>query len=685
MANLNTDIQYLKGVGPKRASLLRKLGINTLEDLFYYVPKSYDDRSIFKTLNRCEFGERASFKLKVIGPSMIQRPRRNMSIMKIPISDGETNAYLVFFNQEYLKFQFETNKTYLVTGNKKRMGNEIQISNVVFEEENAANKNGKIVPIYNLTEGLTNKVLFNIIKQAIEENYYLIEEFLPRSILKKYGMMDRALAIKTIHFPNTRDSLVRARNRLVFEEFLVLQLGLYLIKNKGGQNLSGNIIKGKNLVKEFIDSLEFKLTNSQIKVFQEISEDMASNEQMNRLVQGDVGSGKTLVALLAMLEAVDAGYQSAMMAPTEILASQHFLSIKKFLKLFKVNIELLTGSTSKKSKETIVDELKDGKIDILIGTHALIEDEIKFKNLGLVITDEQHRFGVNQRSSLSNKGKNPDVLVMTATPIPRTLALILYGDLDISIIDELPPGRQEIETYSVSLSLESRVNSFIKDQIKLGRQAYIVCPLIEENDSLDIKSAKEVYDKLKDGDLKDLKLGLLHGKMPNSEKEDIMKLFKEGDLDVLVSTTVIEVGVDVPNSNTIVIYNAERFGLAQLHQLRGRVGRGKHKSYCILLNNSNNEIARERMRIMQATSDGFVISEKDLEIRGPGEFFGTRQHGLPELKIANIFKDMKVLKLAQKEADLLVANDKLLSNNENIFIKKEIIKKFEDMENISFN
>lgn len=685
MTKLDMEIQYVKGVGPKRAKLLKKLGIYTLEDLFYYMPKSYDDRSIFKNFTSCEIGERASFKLRVIGPSMISRPRKSMSILKIPVTDGEVNAYLIFFNQEYIKFQFQSDRLYLVNGIKKFMGGEIQISNINFEPLDEKNQNGKIVPIYSLTEGLTNNILIKLIKNALAENYFEIEEIIPQALVEKYGLMDRAQAIKNMHFPPNRDILVRARNRMVLEEFLVLQIGLYLIKNNNKTNGKGQVILGKTLVEEFIKTLPFNLTGAQLKVFKEIELDMESEKQMNRLVQGDVGSGKTLVALISMLKAVDSNYQCAMMAPTEILASQHYISINNFLKDFDLKVGLLTGSLSKKEKEKILEELKNGEIDILIGTHALIQDGVDFKNLGLVVTDEQHRFGVRQRSILSEKGKNPDILVMTATPIPRTLALILYGDLDISIIDELPPGRKEIKTYAVGMNLLDRVNNFINKQVELGRQAYIVCPLIEENETLDIRSAEEVYRTLSQGDLKNLRLGLLHGRMTPSEKDGIMEEFKNGEIDVMISTTVIEVGVDVPNSNIIVIYNAERFGLAQLHQLRGRVGRGQHQSYCILLNNSNSDIARERMRIMQNSSDGFVISEKDLEIRGPGEFLGTKQHGLPELRIANIFTDIKVLKLAQEEASNLVRKDPKLSKIENIFIKNEIISKFKNIENISFN
>ncbi len=685
MNDLDIEVQYIKGVGPKRARLLKKLGINNLQELLYYIPKSYDDRTIFKKIDECHIGEKSSFRLRVIGSATTLRPKRNMSILKIPVTDGMTNAYLIWFNQEYIKFQFESNKTYLVNGIKKVAGGEIQITNVKFEEENENNKNGEIIPVYGLTDGISNKVLGNIVLNALSVYYNSIPEFIPKSIMDKYKMMDRKEAIKNIHFPPNRDTLIRAKNRLILEEFLTLQLGLSMIKKQNTDKNTGLNMGEEKIALAFKESLPFKLTNAQENVLGEIFKDMKSDKQMNRLVQGDVGSGKTLVALIAMIKAVESGYQGAMMAPTEILASQHYASISNFLKDFDINIGLLIGSLKKREKDEVLTKLKDGDIDILIGTHALIQEGVDFKKLGLVVTDEQHRFGVKQRADLSNKGNNPDILVMTATPIPRTLALILYGDLDISIIDELPPGRKEIETYAVGLEAKDRINSFINKQIQSGRQCYIVCPLIEESEKLDIKSAEELYEDLKNNDFKDIAMELLHGKMKSVDKDEIMSRFKNGETSILISTTVIEVGVDVPNANIILIYNAERFGLAQLHQLRGRVGRGEHQSYCILLNASNNKISRERMRVMQSSSDGFVISEKDLELRGPGEFFGTRQHGIPELKIANLFTDMKILKLAQGEIEELLDRDPQLRENENQAIKMEVINKFNNLGNISFN
>ncbi len=685
MESLQMDIKFIKGVGPKRKKQLNKLGVRTLEDLFYYIPREYDDRSLFKKINDCSDGDKASFKLKIIDKPIVLRPRRNMSILKIPVTDGHTNAYLTWFNQEYLKNQLIAGKTYLVNGIKQRRAGEIQISNPIFEEEGRGNLIGKIMPIYSLTEGLTNNILSKILKKAFEDYGYLLEEFIPSKIVDKYGLMDIKKALKNIHFPENLDIFIRARNRVVLEELITLQLGLYTIKNRNTSERVGLVFKEDNRVLEFIKLLPFQLTDAQKRVYKEISEDMNNNKNMNRLIQGDVGSGKTVIALMSMLRAISSGYQATMMAPTEILASQHYESITNFLKGMDIRVDLLVGSLKKKEKEKVLEKLKSGETDILIGTHAIIQEGVYFNKLGIAVTDEQHRFGVKQRSALSDKGLNPDVLVMTATPIPRTLALILYGDLDISIIDELPPGRKEIETFSVGFNIMDRINGFIKKQLNGGRQAYIVCPLIEENEKMSINSAEEVYKSLKENEFKEYKLGLLHGQMKTKEKDEVMNAFKLGDLDILVSTTVIEVGVDVPNSNTMIIYNAERFGLAQLHQLRGRVGRGEYQSYCILLNDSNTQISRERMRIMQNSSDGFVISEKDLELRGPGEFFGTKQHGLPELRVANLFRDMKILKLAQKESDRIIQSDPFLQDHDNLKIKNKIKEKFRTIKDISFN
>ncbi|MDU5079840.1 ATP-dependent DNA helicase RecG [uncultured Tissierella sp.] len=673
------NIQYLKGVGPKRASRLRKLNINTVEDLMYFIPRDYDDRSKFKTLRECMIGEKVSLEVEIIGKANILRPRRNLSIIKVPVKDSSHNAYLVWFNQEYLKDKFIVGEKIIVNGKINKVGMEIQIMSPVFEKSGTMDKVGRITPIYSLTEGLTNNEIIKIIDYSIKEYIDQIREFLPQEIINKYDLMDIRDAITNVHFPMNSVLLEKARKRLSFQELLTLQMGLFIIKNRNFTNNKGIRFNKTIEINDFIQKLPFKLTNSQIKVFKEIEADMENDIQMNRLVQGDVGSGKTIIAVLAMFKAISSGYQAVMMAPTEILASQHFESIRKFFSGYNIRTELLVGSLSPKAKEEILLDLKEGRIDILIGTHAVIQENVEFNRLGLAITDEQHRFGVKQRAILSQKGNNPDVIVMTATPIPRTLALILYGDLDVSIIDELPPGRKEIETYAVGPEMIERINNFIRKQILESRQAYIVCPLIEESETLTVNAAEELYKDFKDNIFKEFKVGLLHGKMKPKEKDLVMEEFKNHKIDILVSTTVIEVGVNVPNSNIMVIYNAERFGLAQLHQLRGRVGRGEHQSYCILINESNNQISRERMRVLQNSTDGFKISEKDLELRGPGEFFGTRQHGLPELKVANLFTDMDILKVAQKEAINIVNQDPNLEQEKYRELKKKIQEMFSNL------
>lgn len=673
------NVQYIKGVGPKRAFRLRKLNINTILDLIYYIPREYEDRSKFTTIKQAIIGEKASLEVEIVGPGQVIRPRRNMSILKVPFQDESGYGFLVWFNQNYLKNKFKVGEKYRVNGKINKMGMELQVMNPVYEKANMHNKIGQIVPLYSLTSGLTNNEIVKIVNNVLKEYLDFVQEILPTEIRGKYNLIGIKEAIRNIHFPSNRTVLEASKRRLIFEELFILQLGLFIIKNKSLNEDSGVQFPKVKEIDEFIDNLPFKLTSAQKRVFQEIQDDMSSTKQMSRLVQGDVGSGKTIVAALAMFRSVKAGYQAAMMAPTEILAVQHFESLNTLFKDYNIRCELLVGSLTDKNKEKVLDELKRGEIDILIGTHALIQDNVEFNNLALVITDEQHRFGVRQRAILNQKGNNPDVLVMTATPIPRTLALILYGDLDISIIDELPPGRKEVETYAVGPEYTDRVNKFIEKQVLEGRQAYIVCPLIEESETLSLNSAEELYEDFKNNVFKDYSVGLLHGKMNNKEKDSIMNDFKENKLDILISTTVIEVGVNVPNANIMVIYNAERFGLAQLHQLRGRVGRGEYQSYCILLNNSRNKIARERMRILQSSSDGFIISEKDLELRGPGEFFGTRQHGLPELKIANLFRDMDILKLAQSEALNVMKLDPNLEKREHQRIRKQIQKMFENL------
>lgn len=686
MLDLNKDIQYVKGIGPKRAEKLNKLNIFTLKDLLYYFPRQFEDRNNLKKIIQLENEEKSTIKVVIVGVST-SSPRKGLSITKVDVRDETGYAKLVFFNQQYVKNAFKPGDTILVFGKVKKKFKKIEISSCEVEYLTNSPKNTcKIMPIYPLTYGVSNKDIIGIIKNVLSDESLVIKEYMPKHIIDKYKLCSIDYAIKNLHNPISKESLKIALYRIVFEEFLILQLGLFLFKN-GVEESDGIKFEENKKLDDVLNSLPFKLTKAQNRALDEIIEDMQCNKAMNRLVQGDVGSGKTVVALLSLAHCVFNGFQGALMAPTEILAEQHYISLTETLKPFGMNIELLVGSLTKKQKESVLEKTKNKEVDILIGTHALIEDKVEFNNLGLVITDEQHRFGVRQRSKLSEKGENPDILVMTATPIPRTLALILYGDLDISIIDELPPGRQPIETIAVDKSKRDRAyNSLVRKEVEKGRQVYIVCPLVEESEAIEAKAAVDLVEELKLEYFNDLKVGLLHGKMKPREKDLIMKSFKNREIDILVSTTVIEVGVNVPNATLMIIENAERFGLAQLHQLRGRVGRGSHKSYCILIYASKSEVCKQRMSIMEETNDGFKISEKDLEIRGPGEFFGTRQHGLPELKVANIFKHMKILKLAQQEARYIVSEDRKLQNHENQLIKKEIMNKFEhSIKEISLN
>lgn len=675
---INESIQYVKGIGPKKAEKLNKIGIYTIKDLLYYFPRQFEDRSVIKKIAQLEDEEKVTVKALITNIESYT-PKKGMTITRIDVKDDTGFAKLTFFNREYIKNTFRVGDSILAFGKVKKNGRFVELNSCELEYLSTSPKNiGKLVPVYPLSYGITNKDIMNTVRMVFENKDIKIPEYMPEYLLKKYRLCGIDYAIKNIHFPKDKESLKVALYRLIFEELLVLQLGLFMYKG-GNSNEKGIVFKRDQRLDEVLESLPFSLTRAQNRALNEIIDDMCSEKVMNRLVQGDVGSGKTVVALLALAECVFNGYQGALMAPTEILAQQHYESFTETFEDIGINVELLTGSVTKKQKEGILQRAKDGEIDILIGTHALIEDNVEFKNIGLVITDEQHRFGVRQRGKLSSKGTSPDILVMTATPIPRTLALILYGDLDISIIDELPPGRQPIETIAVEKKKRDKVyNSLVRREVDKGRQVYIVCPLVEESESLDITSATETAEEIKRDFFPDLRVGLLHGKMKPSEKDAIMTAFKNHELDILVSTTVIEVGVNVPNSTLMIIENAERFGLAQLHQLRGRVGRGKHQSYCVLIYGSNSEVCRKRMGIMEETNDGFKISEKDLEIRGPGEFFGTMQHGVPELKVANLFKHMKILKTVQQEARIIIGEDPTLDFKEYRGLKREIESKFKD-------
>ena len=597
-------------------------------------------------------------------------------MQKLLVRDETDSCLITWFNQPYLKDKFVVGKKYKFYGKVSTKTGKITFNSPVFDEIEKVQNTGRIIPIYPLTYKLSQNQLRKIMESGIKEVYGNLRETLPEYLLKQYNLEDINNATKYIHFPEEFKDFNIARNRLVFEELLTVQLALLELKNSYNNDIKGIEFSKSVKMSDVINTLPFKLTKAQLRVLEEIDNDMESSKNMNRLLQGDVGSGKTVVAMCAAYKAVKSGYQSAIMAPTAILASQHLENFKNILEKLGIRCELLISGITKKKKEDILERLKNGEIDILIGTHAIIEDNVIFKNLGLVVTDEQHRFGVKQRTKIAEKGENPDVLVMTATPIPRTLALILYGDLDISIIDELPPNRKKIETFAVNKNMTERVNNFIRKQLEEGRQAYIVCPLVEENEEMDLKSVEKIYETYSKEVFPDYTVDFIHGKMKTKDKDSIMERFKNREIDVLVSTTVIEVGVDVPNSNIMIIENAERFGLAQLHQLRGRVGRGDYQSYCILKFEGKSENVRKRMKVMCETNDGFVISEKDLELRGSGDFFGTMQHGLPEFKIANLFEDVNILKLVQSVAIKILLDDPKLENKENRLLRELIKDKF---------
>ncbi len=672
--DISNNVQFLKGVGPSKALLLNKLGIYSIKDLIEHFPRSYEDRTKIKKIAELTDGKMSLFIATINGDIKAQRVRKNLCIYSTFAFDDTADCKLTWFNQKYIKTRIKSGIKYIFYGKAQYEYGRFQIENPLIFNLSELNTIKGIYPIYTLTSGITQNYLFKLIR-SIYECGFNIEDIFNLEFRKKYNLVDINYALKNIHFPTNFDSIEKSRNRIIFEELFLLQLALMTLKNNSLGVKKDHKYSDLSIA-EFLKLLPFELTKAQNRVINEILDDFKSENVMNRLVQGDVGCGKTMVAAVAMYVAVKNGHQASLMAPTTILANQHYNELKGYFSKIGINVDIITSSTTKKNKENIIKRLKDKEIDILIGTHSIIEDNIEFNDLSLVITDEQHRFGVNQRMKLSNKGKNVDTLVMTATPIPRSLAIILYGDLDLSIIDEMPPGRTPVKTFVINSSYQERLNIFLKKNIDEGRQVYVVCPLVENNETLDLTSVEQLYEIYKNEYFKEYCVEFLHGKMKNKEKDEIMQRFKENKINILISTTVIEVGISVSNATVMVVENADRFGLAALHQLRGRVGRGNFESYCILKSDNKSQKSRERLRIMEKSNDGFKIAQKDLELRGPGDFFGIRQSGLPEFKLADLLKDMEILKKSQEAAKSLIKSDKNLKNEENLKIKKALFDKF---------
>ena len=669
MLTASTDIRFLKGVGEKRAELLRKKGIDTVGALLRFYPRAYLDWQNITPISECHEGENVCVRAEITSPVKTANIRRGMTLYKFSAADDSGVIEVTLFNRKYLAENLREGRSYLFYG---KLGYGITLRQMSSPEIMPAEYMG-IEPVYAATEGLSSKTIEKIMKNALVYTDSM-QDAIPDGIRQKNGLCDFKTALKSIHFPLERQALESAKRRLVFEELFVLQTGLLFLKRRR-RALAGCTVK-KNLLEEFKMPLSFKLTGAQERVINECLSDMMSPRPMNRLIQGDVGSGKTAVAAALMYISAGNGFQSALMAPTELLAEQHFKTLCKITENSGIKCALLTGSLTKKQKDEVKAGLKSGEIKVAVGTHALLTDDVEFESLGLVVTDEQHRFGVGQRGRLSSKGNNPHTLVMSATPIPRTLGLIIYGDLDISIIDEYPAGRQKIATYCVDSSYNARVYNYIKKFIAEGRQAYIVCPLVDENEALGIKSASEYYEELSENQFKDYTLGLLHGKMKPKDKESVMRRFAAGEIQLLISTTVIEVGIDVPNAALMVIENAERFGLSQLHQLRGRIGRGEYSSACILISDVKSGDTKRRLDVIKNNTDGFKIADEDLKLRGPGDFLGSRQHGLPDMKIADIFADRETLHSAGKEAEELLRRDPMLHDAENAGLRSEITELF---------
>ena len=673
MATLNTDIRYIKGVGEARAKSLAKLGITDLRSLLSYFPRAYDDRRAYKKIADLIPGENACVCAVIAGEPRLSRIRKGLDLIKLRAVDETGALELTYFNQSYLKNTFHTGDAYVFFGRAEGTPSRPQMTNPLFEREGAHQITGRIMPIYPLTAGVSQSMLYKAVEQGLAACVDELPDILPEDVRLVYQLCHTRFAYENIHFPTDDEALSAARRRLAFEELFLLALGLKLLRERR------TFVAGKQCKKvdlsPFFTSLPFSLTGAQRRAIDDIARDLTGKRPMNRLVQGDVGSGKTMVAAAAIYMAAKNGLQCALMAPTEILAEQHYRSLAPLLEPLGIPCALLTASTRARERRALNERLRSGELSLVIGTHALLSPDVQYQSLGLVVTDEQHRFGVDQRAALSAKGDDPHLLVMSATPIPRTLALMIYGDLDVSILNELPPGRQKIDTFAVPSSYHERIYAFLRKLVTEGRQAYIVCPMVAENDELpDERKAVTAYAEMLQKEVfPDLRIAPIHGKMKPKDKDAVMRAFAAHEIDVLVSTTVIEVGVDVPNAALMLIENAECFGLSQLHQLRGRVGRGRHKSYCVLVSDNKGEENKQRLKVMSSTSDGFAIAEEDLKLRGPGDFFGSRQHGLPSLRVADLSCDLSLLHETQSAAEQLLAADPALKNHPLLKARVELL------------
>jgi len=682
---LKTLVRYIKGVGPKRSEYLAKIGLNTIEDILYYLPKRYEDRSSVTAIKDLKPGDASTVQGEILSLSS-RTGRSGASIFKAVVVDPTGSMHATWFNQPYLRDKLKAGDKVVLYG-KVEIYDRLQMVQPeyeILEEKEIAVENlniGRIVPVYSLTAELTQRSLRSLTFKAISEYVKFAAERLPTYIIARQRLVDIKFALRNIHFPKTFEMLEKAYKRIVFEEFFILQLALAIRKKGRGpeEQAFGHSMKAGELSGALRRALQFELTEAQKKAVSEIERDMSGTKPMNRLLEGDVGSGKTVVAAHALALAVQNGFQGVIMAPTEVLARQHFISLSELLMPLGINVVLLIGGMDAKARERVYSEIRDAKADVIVGTHAIIQGSVEFRNLGLAVIDEQHKFGVAQRAILRRKGANPHVLIMTATPIPRTLALTVYGDLDISTMKELPKGRKPITTYWVEEEKRDQMYGFIREELMNGRQAYIVCPLIEDkirNPKFEIRNVKNTFEELKNKIFTEYEVGLLHGKMSTREKDKVMKDFKKGKIDLLVSTVVIEVGIDIPNASVMLIENADRFGLSQLHQLRGRIGRGSHESYCILLADPKTDAGADRLKAIEGTLDGFEIAEADMDLRGPGEIFGTRQHGLPEIRFGNLAKDFGIMELARKEAFALIEKDPGLSEEHHQLLKKSLYERF---------